>query len=253
MITGGVTLQTQSRQGAANGPSSSGTGASAATERPATAEISRQERAWSSSASAPGRRDAGAAARRRHHADRQVLHPQQRPDARSPTDPDKLEARHRRRGQRLLELTLGELKSRFQPKTYRMVLECGGGNGRSFFQPEARATRGPTAASAARNGRACRSATCCASGRTEGRPVHRALRHRSATIRQPREAGLSRGVPIAKAMDEMNLIVWAMNGEPLPTSMAASAPDRAGLAGIAQPEMAHPDHDPRPGARRPRA
>ena len=36
-----------------------------------------------------------------------------------------------------LELTLAELKSRFQPKTYRMVLECGG-NGRSFFQPQAR-------------------------------------------------------------------------------------------------------------------
>ena len=36
-----------------------------------------------------------------------------------------------------LELTLAELKSRFQPRTYRMVLECGG-NGRSFFQPQAR-------------------------------------------------------------------------------------------------------------------
>ncbi len=35
-----------------------------------------------------------------------------------------------------LELTLGELKSKFQPVTRRMVLECGG-NGRSF-SPEAR-------------------------------------------------------------------------------------------------------------------
>ena len=36
-----------------------------------------------------------------------------------------------------LELTVGELKSRFRPMTYRMVLECGG-NGRAFFQPQAR-------------------------------------------------------------------------------------------------------------------
>src|SRR5829696_850741 len=36
-----------------------------------------------------------------------------------------------------LELTVGELKSRFRAMTYRMVLECGG-NGRAFFQPQAR-------------------------------------------------------------------------------------------------------------------
>src|SRR5829696_7397916 len=36
-----------------------------------------------------------------------------------------------------LELTIGELKSRFRPVTRRMVLECGG-NGRAFFQPQAR-------------------------------------------------------------------------------------------------------------------
>src|SRR4249920_3425177 len=36
-----------------------------------------------------------------------------------------------------LELTVGELKSKFKPVTRRMVLECGG-NGRSFFTPQAR-------------------------------------------------------------------------------------------------------------------
>jgi len=38
--------------------------------------------------------------------------------------------------ERPLRLTLAELKSRFPHKTYRMVLECGG-NGRSFFEPQA--------------------------------------------------------------------------------------------------------------------
>ncbi|HET7257969.1 MAG TPA: molybdopterin-dependent oxidoreductase, partial [Xanthobacteraceae bacterium] len=36
-----------------------------------------------------------------------------------------------------LDLTLAELKSRFRPVTRRLVLECGG-NGRSFFSPQAR-------------------------------------------------------------------------------------------------------------------
>ena len=36
-----------------------------------------------------------------------------------------------------LEITLGEIKKRAQARTYRMVLECGG-NGRSFFTPQAR-------------------------------------------------------------------------------------------------------------------
>ena len=36
-----------------------------------------------------------------------------------------------------LELTVGELKAKFKPVTRRMVLECGG-NGRSFFTPQAR-------------------------------------------------------------------------------------------------------------------
>src|SRR5262245_62198086 len=40
-----------------------------------------------------------------------------------------------------LELTLGELKSKFKPVTRRLVLECGG-NGRSFFTPQARGNQG---------------------------------------------------------------------------------------------------------------
>jgi sulfite oxidase len=53
-----------------------------------------------------------------------------------------------------LELTMGELKSRFRPMTYRMVLECGG-NGRAFFQPQARGNQWTNGAPAAPNGPAC--------------------------------------------------------------------------------------------------
>ena len=36
-----------------------------------------------------------------------------------------------------LDITLGDLMSRFPNVTYQLMLECGG-NGRSFFEPEAR-------------------------------------------------------------------------------------------------------------------
>jgi sulfite oxidase len=116
-----------------------------------------------------------------------------------------------------LELTLGELKGRFSPKTYRMVLECGG-NGRSFFHPQARGNQWTN------GGAGCAEWT--------GVPLAEVLRaaglkdtakytaHYGADPHlsgDPTKESLSRGMPIAKAMEEHGLIVWAMNGEPLPT------------------------------------
>ena len=116
-----------------------------------------------------------------------------------------------------LELTLGELKGRLSPKTYRMVLECGG-NGRSFFHPQARGNQWTN------GGAGCAEWT--------GVPLAEVLRaaglkdtakytaHYGADPHlsgDPTKESLSRGMPIAKAMEEHGLIVWAMNGEPLPT------------------------------------
>lgn len=115
-----------------------------------------------------------------------------------------------------LELTLGELKSRYSPKTYRMVLECGG-NGRSFFQPEARGNQWTN------GGVGCAEWT--------GVPLAEVLKaagvkdsakytaHYGADPHlsgDPTKEALSRGMPIPKAMEEHSLIVFAMNGEPLP-------------------------------------
>jgi sulfite oxidase len=115
-----------------------------------------------------------------------------------------------------LELTLGELKSKFKPVTRRMVLECGG-NGRSFFNPQARGNQWTN------GGAGCAEWT--------GVPVAEVLKaaglkssavfsghygsdpHLSGDATKP---SLSRGVPLKKLMDENNLIVWAMNGQPLP-------------------------------------
>src|SRR3712207_1980015 len=97
-----------------------------------------------------------------------------------------------------------------------MVLECGG-NGRSFFQPQARGNQWTN------GGAGCAEWT--------GVPLAEVLKAaglKSSAVytghygADPHLSGdtakesISRGMPINKAMDEHNLIVWAMNGAPLP-------------------------------------
>jgi DMSO/TMAO reductase YedYZ molybdopterin-dependent catalytic subunit len=115
-----------------------------------------------------------------------------------------------------LELSLADLKKRFGAKTYRMVLECGG-NGRAFFQPQARGNPWTN------GGAGCAEWT--------GVPLAEVLKaaglkdsarytaHYGADPHlsgDPTKESLSRGMPVAKAMEEHGLIVFAMNGEPLP-------------------------------------
>ncbi|MBX9589570.1 MAG: sulfite oxidase [Hyphomonadaceae bacterium] len=114
-----------------------------------------------------------------------------------------------------LEITLGELKKRAPARTYRMVLECGG-NGRAFFTPQARGNQWTN------GGAGCAEWT--------GIPLASVLR--AAGVKQsavytanygadvhlsgdPKRETLSRGVPLAKAMNEHSLLVWGMNGQPL--------------------------------------
>ena len=118
--------------------------------------------------------------------------------------------------ERPLHLTLAELKSRFPHKTLRMVLECGG-NGRSFFEPKAEGNPWTN------GGVGCAEWT----GVSLGDVLREAGLKDSALFTghfgaDPDKHGsrehqaMSRGVPIAKALEEHTLLVWAMNGEPLP-------------------------------------
>ena len=118
--------------------------------------------------------------------------------------------------ERPLRLTLAELKSRFPHKTYRMVLECGG-NGRSFFEPQAEGNPWTN------GGAGCAEWT----GVSLGDVLREAGLKETALFTghfgaDPDKHGshehqaMSRGVPIAKALEEHTLLVWAMNGEPLP-------------------------------------
>jgi DMSO/TMAO reductase YedYZ molybdopterin-dependent catalytic subunit len=119
-------------------------------------------------------------------------------------------------GIRPTEIMLADLKKRWLPRTYRMVLESGA-NGRSFLVPR---VGGPQFT---HGGAGCAEWTGVPLAnllRTAGvRPTavytghYGADRHASG---DPARPALSRGMPIAKAMSPYTLLVWAMNGQPLP-------------------------------------
>src|SRR5499426_1590838 len=115
-----------------------------------------------------------------------------------------------------LELTVGEIKSRFRPVTRRLVLECGG-NGRSFFTPQARGNQWTNGGVGCAQWTGVRLADVLRAAGVKPSAVftghYGADPHLSGDASKP---ALSRGVPIKKLMDENNLIVWAMNGRPLP-------------------------------------
>ena len=114
-----------------------------------------------------------------------------------------------------LELTLGELKKKFKPVTARMVLECGG-NGRSFFTPQARGNQWTNGGVGCAEWTGVRVADVLKAAGVKPSAVFSG--HYGADPHLSGDAklvALSRGVPIKKLMDANNLIVWAMNGQPL--------------------------------------
>jgi DMSO/TMAO reductase YedYZ molybdopterin-dependent catalytic subunit len=114
-----------------------------------------------------------------------------------------------------LEITLGELKSKYKAQTRRMVLECGG-NGRSFYSPPASGNQWTN------GGAGCAEWTGIKLGdllKTAGvKPSGIYTAHYSSDLHLSGDANrptISRGVRMAKAMDPETMVVWAMNGQPL--------------------------------------
>lgn len=114
-----------------------------------------------------------------------------------------------------LTLKLGEIKQRFQSRTYRMVLECGG-NGRSFFSPPGRGNQWTNggAGCAQWTGVALRDVLNAAGLKPNAKFTgsYGADLHLSG---DSTKHAISRGNPIDKSMEEHTLLVWAMNGQPL--------------------------------------
>ena len=114
-----------------------------------------------------------------------------------------------------LEITLGELKKRFRPVTRRLVLECGG-NGRSFFTPTARGNQWTNGGAGCAEWTGVRLADVIRAAGLKSSAVYTGHYGIDGSLADASRPAMSRGVPIRKAIDQNNLIVWAMNGEPLP-------------------------------------
>jgi DMSO/TMAO reductase YedYZ molybdopterin-dependent catalytic subunit len=115
-----------------------------------------------------------------------------------------------------LKLAVGDLKSKFRAQTRRFVLECGG-NGRSGFNPPARGNQWTNGGAGCAEWTGIRLADVLKAAGLKESAAYTA--HYGADVHQSGDPGkptLSRGVRIAKAMDANSMIVWAMNGEPLP-------------------------------------
>ena len=91
-----------------------------------------------------------------------------------------------------LELTLGELKSKFKPQTRRMVLECGG-NGRSFFSPPASGNQWTNGGAGCAEWTGVRLGRCAEDGRRQAvGHLHGALCRRPASVRRCQQADACR-------------------------------------------------------------
>jgi DMSO/TMAO reductase YedYZ molybdopterin-dependent catalytic subunit len=115
-----------------------------------------------------------------------------------------------------LELTVGELATRFTNVTAQLQLECGG-NGRSFFQPEARGNQWGNGAVGCAEWTGVRLMDVLKAAGLKPSAVYTAHYGADPTLTGSTETPtISRGVPIAKAMDDNTLIATRMNGQPIP-------------------------------------
>jgi DMSO/TMAO reductase YedYZ molybdopterin-dependent catalytic subunit len=114
-----------------------------------------------------------------------------------------------------LKLRVGELMQRFPAVTLRLLLECGG-NGRSFYQPTARGNQWTNGGVGCAEWTGVRLADLLKAAGVKPGAVYTghfgADPHLSGdTTKQ----SISRGLPLAKAMDPHTLVALRMNGQPL--------------------------------------
>lgn len=115
-----------------------------------------------------------------------------------------------------LTLTVAELKERFEHVTYRMVLECGG-NGRSFFEPQARGNQWTNGGAGCAEWTGVRLRDVLNAAGIKGSAIYTA--HYGVDLHlsgDPDRDVISRGVRLEKALEDHSLVVWGMNGQDLP-------------------------------------
>jgi DMSO/TMAO reductase YedYZ molybdopterin-dependent catalytic subunit len=115
-----------------------------------------------------------------------------------------------------LELTLGELRQRFASVKLYLQLECGG-NGRSTFVPEARGNQWENGGMGCARWTGVRLRDVLRAAGLKLAAKYTAHYGADPTLAgQTDRPSISRGVRLAKALEEHSLLVYEMNGEPLP-------------------------------------
>jgi DMSO/TMAO reductase YedYZ molybdopterin-dependent catalytic subunit len=113
--------------------------------------------------------------------------------------------------------SLEELKSRFPTQTLQLQLECGG-NGRSEYRPRARGNQWSTGAVGCPEWTGIRLRDVLEECGIKDNAVYigyyGADRHASG---DPTKHAISRGVPIAKALEDETLLAFAINGGEIPS------------------------------------
>ncbi len=113
-------------------------------------------------------------------------------------------------------LTLGEIQRRFRHQTLQLQIECGG-NGRSEFYPPAKGNQWTTGAIGCPEWTGVRLRDVLEDCGIAENAVYVAYEAADAHLSgDPTKRPISRGVPLHKALQKESMIVWAMNGEPLP-------------------------------------
>jgi len=113
-------------------------------------------------------------------------------------------------------LSLTELQNTFRHYTLQLQLECGG-NGRSEFYPPARGNQWSTGAVGCPEWTGVRLRDVLNHCGIKDDAVYVAYEGADTHLSgDPNKLPISRGVPMRKALEQESLLVWAMNGEPLP-------------------------------------
>ena len=115
-----------------------------------------------------------------------------------------------------MRLTLRDLKTTYEHVTLKLQLECGG-NGRAEYHPPVGGNQWTTGAVACAEWTGVRLRDVLDSCGMAPNAVYVAYESADTHLSgDPTRSPVSRGVPVAKALEAESMIAWGMNGQPVP-------------------------------------
>ena len=117
---------------------------------------------------------------------------------------------------RSVSFSIADLKKKFKEHTLQIQLECGG-NGRSEYNPPAKGNQWRVGAISCAEWTGVRLRDVLEDVGLKDDAVYIGYYGADTHVSgDPKKVVISRGVPIAKAMEDESLIAWAMNGKDIP-------------------------------------